>query len=145
MTRVYLDTNILVYAVGDESPFRGPCREILQTVVERRLTGETSAYTLQEFVRQRLRRGDSKATTRARAAMDMCAALHPVDQEILVRAFGLVERDPRLDIADAVHVSTALVHGIATVLSADRGLDGVEGIERVDPLDHARLAALATD
>jgi predicted nucleic acid-binding protein len=77
--------------------------------------------------------------------MDLCAALHPVDMEIMGKAIGLVERNARLDIADAVHVSTALVHGIAAMLSADHGLDGVEGIERVDPLDSSRLTALASD
>lgn len=143
--RVYLDTNVLIYAFGAESPHRDPCREILHAVAERRLAGETSAYTVQEFVRQRRRRGDQQAATRARSAIDVCTDLHPVDGVVIRRALETVERYPKLDIADAVHVATASTHGITTVVSADRGLDGVSEIERVDPLDRERLAALTSD
>lgn len=143
--RVYLDTNVLIYAFGGESPHRDPCREILRAVAERRLAGETSAYTVQEFVRQRWRRGDRQAATRARSAMDVCTELHSIDGVVMRRALEIVERYPKLDIADAVHVATASTHGVTTVLSADRGLDGISEIERVDPLDRERLAALTSD
>ena len=143
--RVYLDTNVLVYAIGGDSPHRDPCREILRAVAERRLTGETSAYTVQELVRQTQRRGDRQATTRARSAIDLCRDLHPVDGVVIRRAIEIVERYPRLDIADAVHVATATTHRLTTVLSADRGLDGISEIERVDPLDRDRVAALTSE
>jgi uncharacterized protein len=142
--RVYLDTNVLVYAIGGDSPHRDPCRAILRAVAERRLVGETSAYTVQELVRQRRRRGDRQALVRARSAMDVCAELHPVDGGVLRGAIETVERYPRLDIADAVHIATAVAHGISTLVSADRGLDGIAGVERVDPLDGDRLATLTS-
>jgi uncharacterized protein len=143
--RVYLDTNVLVYAFGAESPHRDPCREILRAVAERRLAGETSAYTVQEFVRQRRRRGDRQAAARARSAIDVCTELHPVDGVVIRRALEIVDRYPKLDIADAVHVATASTHRVTMVLSADRGLDGISEIERVDPLDRGRLAALTSE
>lgn len=143
--RVYLDTNVLVYAVGGESPHRDSCREIVRAVAERRLTGETSTYTVQEFVRQRQRQGDSQAMARAREAIDFCSDLHPVDGTIIRRALEIVERYPKLDIADAVHVATASIHGVTTVISADRGLDGITEINRVDPLDRERVAALTSE
>jgi len=143
--RVYLDTNVLIYALGEESPHRDACRKILRAVAERRLAGETSAYTVQEFVRQRWRRGDRQAATRARSAIDVCTDLHSVDGVVIRRALEIVERYPQLDIADAVHVATASTHGVTTVLSADRGLDGISEIERVDPLDRERLADLTSE
>lgn len=143
--RVYLDTNVLVYAFGAKSPHRDPCREILRAVAERRLAGETSACTIQEFVRQRRRRGDQQAAARARSAIDVCTDLHPVDGAVIRRALETVERYPKLDIADAVHVATASTHGIPMVISADRGFDGVPEIDRVDPLDRERVAALTSE
>ena len=145
MTRVYLDTNVFVYAVGGESPHRESCRDILRAVAQRRLVGETSAYTMQELVRQRQRRGDEDATDRAREAAALCSDLHPLDWEIASTAMRLVDRHPRLGIADALHVSTAMTNGLSLVVSADRDLDDVPGIERVDPLDGAHLAALASE
>jgi predicted nucleic acid-binding protein len=143
--RVYLDTNVLVYAVGIDSPHREPCRDVLRAVAEGRLIGETSVYTIQEFVRQRVRRGDKQATARARHVGDLCADLHPVDDAVIRQAIDLVERHAGFDIGDAVHLATALTHGVTTVLSADGGLDRVDGIERIDPLDSSRLAALMND
>lgn len=145
MIRVYLDTNVFVYAVGGESPQREPCRAILRAVARRRLAGETSAYALQELVRQRQRRGDGNATERAREAAAVCSDVHPLDWEIASSAMALVDRHRHLGIADAVHLSTAISKGMALVVSADRDLDEVPGIERVDPLDSSRIAALATD
>jgi predicted nucleic acid-binding protein len=145
LNRVYLDTNVFVYAVGGESPHREPCREVLRAVAQRRLAGETSAYALQELVRQRQRRGDGEATKRAREAAAVCSELHPLEWEIVSSAMDLVDRHSRLGIADALHVSTAIAKGIALVVSADRGLDEVPGIERVDPLDRQRFAALTSE
>ncbi len=145
MSRVYLDTNVFVYAVGGESPHREPCREVLRAVAQRRLAGETSAYALQELVRQRQRRGDGEATKRAREAAAVCSVLHPLDWEITSSAMDLMDRHSRLGIADALHVSTAIAKGITLVISADRDLDEVPGIERVDPLDRRRFAALTSE
>jgi len=145
LSRVYLVTNVFVYAVGGESPRREPCREVLRAVAQRRLAGETSAYTLQELVRQRQRRGDEEATDRAREVAAVCSELHPLNWEITSSAMDLVDRHPHLGIADALHVSTAMNKGLSLVVSADRDLDEIPGIERVDPLDSARLAALTSE
>ena len=145
MTRVYLDTNVLVYATGDDSPHREPCRAILRAVAERRVAGETSAYAVQEFVRQRRRRGDPEAVPRARSVMEVCTEIHPVDRAVLLNAIEEVERHPALDIADAVHVATALIQGIARIVCADRGLDGIPGLQRLDPLNREWLASLTSD
>ena len=145
LNRVYLDTNVFIYAIGGESPHRDPARVLLRAVAEGRLAGETSAYTVQEIVRQRRRRGDAEATTRGREAAALCAVLHPVDRDVAVTALDLVDRHPGLDVADAVHVSTAMTHGLSVLVSADRDLDGIPWIERVDPRDGDRLAALTSE
>jgi predicted nucleic acid-binding protein len=143
--RVYLDANVFVYAVGGTSPHREPCRELLRATVAGRLSGETSVYTLQEVARQRQRRGDGEATARAREVAMFCETLHPVDERVVLDALSMVDRHPSLDIADAVHAATAVAEGLVLFVSADRGLDAVDDIERIDPLDSARLAALMND
>jgi predicted nucleic acid-binding protein len=143
--RVYLDTNVFIYAVGGDSPHRAPSRAILRGVAERHLDGETSAYALQEMARQRLRRGDVEMTKRIRETAALCSAIHPLDWDVVATAMDVADRHQRLGVADAVHVATAMRHGIATFVSADQDLDGIPGIERVDPLDGVRLAALMND
>ncbi|HEX2161563.1 MAG TPA: type II toxin-antitoxin system VapC family toxin, partial [Thermoleophilaceae bacterium] len=86
MSRVYLDTNVFIYAIGGDSPHREPSREILRQVAERRLAGETSAYALQEMARQRRRRGDTEMTKRIREAAALCSTIHPLDWQVLANA-----------------------------------------------------------
>ena len=145
MKRVYLDTNVFIYAVGSASRYRDPCRQILSSVVEGQLNGETSVYTIQEVARQRHRRGDENPTKRAREVAAMCTAVHHLDAGIVVRALDAVDRFTGLEVSDAIHAATALTHGLSEVVSADSDFDRVPGIERVDPLDGARLTALMSD
>ena len=145
MSRVYLDANVFIYAVGQDSRYRHACREILRLVVHRRLAGETSAYTIQEVARQRQRRGDDHPTARAREAASLCSVLHAVDRQVIVGALDMVDRYDGLEVSDAIHATTALACGISAVISADADFDPIVGIERVDPLDGARLAALTSE
>lgn len=145
MSRVYIDTNVFVYAVGGESRFRDPCRTFLRAVATRRVEGETSAYAVQEVAHQRRRRGDASPGSRAREVAAMCAVVHATDRDVVFGALDLVEQRPALSVSDAIHVATALRHGLRVVVSADSDFDRVPGIERVDPLDLSRIAALATD
>jgi predicted nucleic acid-binding protein len=41
-----------------------------------------------------------------------------------------------------VHVATCQVNGIETILTADRGFDGVPGLRRVDPADLSEVRTL---
>jgi hypothetical protein len=140
--RLYLDANIFVYAVGGDSPQREPCRQVLLAVADGRFQAETSAYTVQEVVRQRHRRGDSNAIARARRVLKICSRVHAVDAAVARTALDALERYPSLDISDAVHVATTTIHELPHILSADRDLDQIDGVERVDPLDTKRLEAL---
>jgi predicted nucleic acid-binding protein len=145
LTRVYLDSNIVLYAIGEESRFREPCRMLLRRVVNRELVGETSVLTVQEVVHHRQRRGDAAPAAHGRDVLSICAVAYPLDRSVVQMALTLMDGRPRLGTADAIHAATALAHGIETVISADSDFDSVAGIERVDPLDGARLAALAND
>lgn len=144
MSRVYLDSNIFIYAVGQPSPYTDPCRRILYDVVNGRLRGETSIYTVQEVARQRHRRGDKLATARARQVVAICTAVHGLDPPLLTRALDAVDEYETLAVADAIHAVTALAHGVGVVVSADSDFDGVAGVERVDPRDAERVEALAS-
>lgn len=142
MNRIYIDTNVFVYAIGEKSRFRDPCREFLHAVVGGRVTGETSAYAVQEVAHQRRRRGDGNASARARDVAAMCTVVHPTDREVVLRALGLIDDLRELSVADAIHAATALAHSVPAVVSADSDFDAISGIERIDPLDSTRLAAL---
>ncbi len=54
-------------------------------------------------------------------------------------ALTMIRKYPGLGVRDAVHAATAVVAGIDKILSADQVFDGLDELERVDPLDSLDL------
>lgn len=141
--RFLYDTSIFVYALGGEHPYREPCREIVRRASAGDLQGEASADLLQELIHQRFRRtgdrADAAAATRDVAKLVWLHQLEPADVQ---RGISLFETHPHLDARDAVFAAVALNRGIDAILATDRGFEGVEGLERIDPADERTLATL---
>lgn len=142
MTRVYLDSNVFLYAIGAEHRYREPCRELVRAAGERRLRAETGVETLQEVVHHRRRRGDPGATDRAREIIDICTIVHGLRPEDATAALVLMDRHLDLPARDAVHAATALAHGLAILISADTDFDALSELRRIDPLDRTATPEL---
>lgn len=54
----------------------------------------------------------------------------------------LFEAHPAISSRAAIHAATALTRGIRSVVTADRHLDGIPGLRRIDPSDVATVEAL---
>lgn len=140
---VLLDTNVFAYAMGGPSPYREPCRRIMELLATGAIEGEVSVDLVQEFLHLRLRRmRDRHAAVEAARHVAMLVALHDLTAAELTRAFVLCERHPHLDARDAMFAAIALNRGLSAVITADRGFDGIPGLRRVDPLDADALDAL---
>ena len=50
-------------------------------------------------------------------------------------AMDILQRYPRLQSRDALHVAIALQHGLEGIVSTDKALDAVAEIARFDPAD----------
>lgn len=138
-----IDANVFVHAVGRDPVLRPACQEMLAHLAAGRLAGEAASLMVEEVAHVRQRRtGDRRLACREARAAAALLVLHPVGEEVVedaLDAFGLHER---LDARDAVHVAVARRHGLAIIVSTDRGFDGVEGLRRVDPADRAAVESL---
>lgn len=145
MTRVFIDTNVLVYTLGEEHPYREPCRRIVQLLADGRFEGETNVEVIQEFIHVRERRSRHRDETlqRAREYIELFTAVHGFEARDLDRSMTLLSAVPGLPPRDAVHAATAINRGLGTILSADRDFDAVSGLTRVDPADENAVLALA--
>lgn len=144
MTTCLIDTNVFVYALGAEHPYRAPCRDIVDQLSRGRLDGETTVVVVGEFVHQRLRqtRDRAEATRRAKAVAAVCP-VRPVEPSDLELALELFDVGDRLDAFDALLAAVAFNRGVPVVLSADQAFDRVQDLRRIDPLDAEGIAALA--
>jgi uncharacterized protein len=127
----FIDANVLLYAAV-ECEQHDACAEVLRAVVAG-ADGRTSVAVLEEIwhIERSGRLGMLGGL--AEHAYRLFSPLLPVTDEAFGKA--LVVDAPRLGANDRLHVGTCVVHGIESVVTADRGFDGVRGIRRVDPLD----------
>ncbi|MBN9376660.1 MAG: type II toxin-antitoxin system VapC family toxin [Cellulomonas sp.] len=134
MTSLFLDTAVWVYAIGDEYPQRGACRELIAAAQHGDVELHASVELVQELVFHRMRRTDRvDAVAEGRAVARACT-LHPFDAEVLAKALDLTATTS-IGGRDAVHAATALLAGFDAVVSPDRDFGVVAGLRRVDPAD----------
>lgn len=124
---------------------RPACTHVIEHLAAGRLLGEASSLMVEELVHVRRRRGGDRqrAIRDGRTARALLHALHPVGEEELEVALEAFLAHAGLNARDAIHVAVARRHGLSTILSTDRGFDGLADLRRVDPADHAAVEALA--
>lgn len=143
MTRVLVDANVFIYALGADHPYRDPCRDVVAALARREIQAETSVEILQEVVHVRRRRNGARdAAARAREILAWDLPVHELGVDDLERALKLIESDGSLPVRDAVHAAVALNREIDAVLSTDRDFDRIDGLARVDPADAGAVEAL---
>ena len=137
---LFLDANILMYAVGKEHPYREPCRAILRRIALDELIVVTNVEVLQELLhRYRSLGKPDLASALYAATKDLCEEVFAVTVEDLDRAHEILGASSSdLSVRDAVHAATSLRRGIEEILSTDQHFESVEGITRVDPTAVAR-------
>lgn len=143
MTRVLVDTNVILYAIGGPHPYAEPCRRIVALAGEGRVDMEAPVDLVQEILHHRARRlGDRRqAAADAAAAATLCR-LHAVEPQDASEAARLFADSTRLSARDAVFAAVAIRHGLDTILSADSDFDGLPGLRRLDPAEPADVTEL---
>ncbi len=132
--RVFLDTNIFLYAAGQTHPQREACVAVLRRVAAGTLEATANSEVTQEILDVLVRRGRGEdGVALARHVAALFPDLLPVTGEDLRRACDLIERYPKLPVRDAVHAATMLGNGLKEVISVDEDFDQVREIRRVAP------------
>lgn len=141
MTRLFLDANVFLYAVGADSPYRAACRSVLEAVGQGKLDGITSSEVLQEILHVRSRRVDvNDAVSAVRAAAELVADVLPVTTEDVLEACSLLESHSGLGAREALHAAVMKNSRIQIVVSVDRDFDAVPDLKRIEPVQAVALA-----
>lgn len=133
-----VDSAVVVYALGADSPWRQSCRRLLVQAGQQHFRAYASVEMIQELVHHRLRRsGDRVASVKQGRYASSLFTLLNFDRDVLELSLDLIERVPTIRGRDAVHAATALAYGIDTIISPDRAFDGIPGLIRLDPIEVA--------
>jgi uncharacterized protein len=130
--KVFLDSNIPMYAAGREHPNR----ELAIRLVRRIQSGTVESCTSTEVLQEILYRYSSlKRLDLARDVYDLFVQICPVVLSVTLadtdRARDLLCAGRGISARDAVHAAVMLNNDIEWIATFDAGFDGVSGIRRV--------------
>lgn len=134
---------MLVYASADGDPRRAGSLDVIDAISAARAAGVSSAAVIEELWHLELTGQVPGLAGQSRAAHRILRPLLEIDDEVLEIAFALeLDGDAELGASDRLHAATCIRHGIADIVSADRGFDAVRELNRIDPIDARALEVL---
>lgn len=119
----FVDTNVIMYAVGRSHPLRQEAREFFQESLRANQALVTSAEVLQELLHAYLPVGRTRTLA---AAMELAVAtiqtVWPLEIEDVRYASRLVESRPELGARDLIHLACCQRREVTSIKTFDRGL-----------------------
>jgi hypothetical protein len=129
---IFVDSNIPMYLVGASHPNKTVARRLLESALAAGDRLVTDAEVLQEILHRYVAIDRRDAIDPAfDALLGVVDEVFPIDRSHLDRARRLVLGTPRLSARDAVHLAVMQARDVDTIMSFDRGFDGIPGIARL--------------
>lgn len=127
--RIYLDTNIWIYALEEIPEFSQPLRAIFQAIEQGSITAITSELSLAEALVQPIRNSKVNDQEMYKQAIVSNGNLQvmSIERQILIRA-AQVRAETKLKLPDAIHAATALSTQCTTFLTNDKQLRAIPNI-----------------
>lgn len=130
----FLDSNIIMYAIGKTHPYKESCQKIISAVTINRISVVTNMEVVQEILYRYISLGKRKdAFENAEDTMSLVTEIFPISDKDIKRAIRLLKKYPSLESRDAIHVASMLNNGFREILSTDLHFDMVTEIKRIDP------------
>lgn len=130
--RVYFDTNIFIYVLGQHNRYTNLCLGLLQACADSNILGLTGDVTLAELLVKPLQANDAAAVAAVRELLISESAISLVSHSR--RAFELaaeLRAKHGLKMVDALQLATACEAGAQCLVSNDRQFPPLLGIECV--------------
>jgi predicted nucleic acid-binding protein len=129
---IFIDSNIPMYLVGAEHPYKVDARRLLEQLIAKDERLVTDAEVLQEIL-QRYTAIDRKDAIQPAfdAIVGIVDEVFPIEAADVEQAKTVLAGSRRLSARDALHIAIMERHGIDRILSFDTGFDTRPGIVRI--------------
>ncbi len=135
--RVFIDTNIPMYAAGKDHPLKKSCLDILESTAKGEIEAFTDTEVLQEilyryfYINQR----ETGFEVFDLFATIMDGSILPVRHSDIMLARLLAEKEEtfKLSPRDLIHLAVMLNNGMRHIVTTDRGFKNIPGIEVIAP------------
>ena len=132
---VFIDTNIIIYSAGKDSPFKKPCLEIMKSLSNEEIKGVSSVEVCHEILHWYRSKQLISAGIKLIEYLDsLVSEVLPVTKTDVKIATHLLKAHKNIKCRDAIHAATMISNNIKYIYSADLRFDCINGIERLDPL-----------
>lgn len=128
---MYLDTDVVLSQIKPEDWLKDIVKRKLDEVNEKLRTSAITVVECQIVLLRDVSRSSALKVTEDVETMGI--EILPITMEVLKQATKLLNKYPKLNIFDSIHLAHAILEG-EKIMSTDRLFDEVKGVERIDPL-----------
>jgi predicted nucleic acid-binding protein len=126
----FIDTNILMYAVGTEHPLKQPCLRILEKISQGEIAAATDTEVFQEVAyRYWSQKKWSIALEVLRDFQHLFSEIYPVEKQHLDLFYSLLTDEKKLSPRDVIHIAVMQSQGLKNIYTADRAFANVRGLK----------------
>ena len=120
---VFVDTSVVMYAVGRNHPLRPPARSFFAAATADRQPLATSSEVLQELVHAYLPVERTQALAAALLLIDRTRTeVWPLERDDVILGIELAGRYPALGARDLCHLASCQRRGVTRIQTFDRAL-----------------------
>ncbi len=131
--KVFINTNIPIYAAGKEHPLKRSCLDILDSIARDKMQAYTDTEVFQEILYRYFYSNQRENGLKIfdLFARIMQSSILPVRQRDIMQARLLAENEAvcKLSPRDLVHLAIMLNNDIRHILTTDRGFSAMPGIK----------------
>lgn len=130
----FLDTNILMYAVGSDHPLKKPCIKILEKVSQGEIIAVTDTEVFQEVAYRYWAQNKWDIATQVLKDYEfLFSEIYAVEQAHLKNYYSLLSDYPFLSPRDAIHISVIQAHEIKIIYTADQAFKRIPSLTVISP------------
>jgi len=139
---IYLDTNVIIYAIENHPKYGKKCKHILEDVESEKLKVSCSFLVLIEMINV-LTKINKELKERGEKILDIRKNIDAVLSLPIIwldMNFAIIKRASEYDYntsgVDYIHAATIELNSITKVISADGDFDEITFVKRLDPLEY---------
>jgi hypothetical protein len=135
--KVFIDTNIPMYAAGKDHSLKRSCLEIMKSVASGNLKAYTDTEVLQEILYRffSINKRQFGLQLFDSYSQIMHGSVLPITHEDMIMA-RMLSDDPanvKLSPRDLIHLAVMHSHGIRHIITTDNGFKSIDGIQVIYP------------
>ena len=140
---IYLDTNIIIYAIENHPKYGNSCKKILEDIQNKKLKASSSILVLIEIINVLTKinkiiktKKENELNIKENINAILSIPIIWIDLSLFIIKLAS-EYNHNISGVDYIHIASMEVNSIKEIISADMELDKVHTISRIDPLEYS--------